>query len=81
MYPMMKCGHAANSTCNGKPSCAICVPRKEAFEIAETPNLAGRKSCCAYCRKLAESSTDLPFFEHRPTRDTDSHYCGCRGWN
>jgi hypothetical protein len=28
----------------------------------------------------APSSWKLPFFEHRPDRETDSYYCGCWGF-
>lgn len=32
-------------------------------------------------RSFAPSSPDLPFFEHKPDRDTDRYYCGCFGWD
>lgn len=28
-----------------------------------------------------DSSTSLPFFEHRPDRQFDRHFCGCWGWD
>ena len=80
-HPMMKCGHAANATSEGKPACAICVGiNPGALEIATQPELAGRKSKCSYCKRERESSSDLPFFEHRPKDAFDRHYDGCRGW-
>jgi hypothetical protein len=30
---------------------------------------------------VAPSSRSLPFFKHRPDKDTDTHYCGCWGWD
>jgi hypothetical protein len=83
MKPMMKCGHAANATTEGKPCCVICagiVPG--AYEIAEAqPDLSGRKAKCCYCSSLADSSSDLAFFAHTPDKATDNYYCGCLGWN
>jgi len=87
--PMMKCGHAANATSEGKPVCAICVGMKPgADEIDQSPpSLAGRKAICAYShgangdRGETDSRTNLPFFEHRPNEATDRYYCGCLGWN
>ena len=82
--PMMKCGHAANSTDgHGNPACVICYGiHPGASEVAEPPNLAGRKSRCVYgCGNTRDSSTELPFFEHVPDKPNDRHYCGCRGWD
>lgn len=81
---MMKCGHAANAvTADGKPCCAICAGfTPDAEIIADTaPDLTGRKARCGYCGKLTDSKISLPFFEYRPDMDTDSYYCGCRGWD
>ncbi len=84
MKPLMKCGHAANVTSNGKPACAICF----CTEIAEKqPNLEGRKAKCCYCGKIANSNgegsgyKELPFFEYKPNEEYDSYYCGCKGWD
>jgi hypothetical protein len=30
---------------------------------------------------VAPSSTSLPFFQHRPYKAFDSHFCGCWGWD
>lgn len=30
---------------------------------------------------VAPSSTDLPFFSHRPDSAHDAYYCGCYGWD
>jgi hypothetical protein len=83
--PMMLCGHAANATNarTGQPSCAICVGIHPGAETIDPnpPTLAGRQSQCAYCKKLAPSDASLAFFEHRPDREFDSHYDGCKGWD
>lgn len=76
--PMMACGHAANSTCNGKPACAICTCTVIA---KEAPSLKDRKAVCLYCNTKVPSSTNLPFFEYRPKLEYDGYYCGCRGWD
>ena len=80
---MMKCGHAANATHDGKPICAICFGiTPDAEIIADTaPDLTGRKARCKYCSEVRDSKASLPFFEYRPKQKTDSFYCGCRGWN
>ena len=45
--PMMKCGHAANSTHDGEPACAICFPHPKATEVDESPpSLEGRTARC-----------------------------------
>ena len=53
-YVMMKCGHQAQGVDrDGKPVCVICagvVPG--AYEIAEKPDLVGRKARCAYYGKM-----------------------------
>jgi hypothetical protein len=82
--PMMKCGHAANSTSNGKPACVICAGIKPGWNEIDTeaPSLEGRKARCGQCQHIVNSNSDkLAFFEHRPEREFDSYYCGCRGWD
>lgn len=84
MYnPLMKCGHVANATRDGKPICIICLNIIDgADEIANTtPNLKNRKSKCLDCGKTTESNFDLPFFKYRKNEMFDSHYCGCKGWD
>jgi hypothetical protein len=79
---LMKCGHSSLGTLNGKPVCPSCVGiNKGAEEVADIPDLTDRKASCIYCKRLVVSNTDLPFFEHRPLLETDSYYCGCKGWN
>lgn len=91
---LMKCGHTAQGKqADGQPVCVICVGiRPGATEIEDKlPELAGRFSRCKYfgsvgkkkepCRDIKQSSYSLPFFEHRPDSEYDSHYCGCWGWN
>lgn len=80
MTNMMKCGHSANATSNGKPVCVICLGINDgAREVMETPNLNGRIAVCSDCRKEVPSSVSLAFFEIGNL--TDWFYCGCRGWN
>ena len=76
MKELMKCGHSANATKDGKPFCVICM----CGEVAEKPSLAGRKAKC-YCGHITDSSYDLPFFKHEPEHEYDSYYCGHDGWN
>ena len=50
--PMMKCGHAANSTSNGRPACVICAPNPKAYQIDDNPPLLeGRMARCSYYGK------------------------------
>lgn len=64
--PMMRCGHVANATSNGKPVCVICYGiAAGADEVAEQQlNLEGRKAKCS-CGRTVDSSTSLPFFEFK----------------
>lgn len=84
MAIMMKCGHSANAVNeHGKPSCAICAGLTPNADIVDdTPlDLSKRKAKCSDCGTIKQSSTDLAFFGHKPDREYDSFYCGCRGWN
>lgn len=83
MTPMMKCGHAANAVNGDKPVCVICFMTEgdKATQIADAPDLTGRKAFCSYGGAETQSSTELPFFEHRPDKDSDRYYCGCHGWD
>ncbi len=50
-HPMMKCGHAANATSNGKPACVICAGISGGANMIvndNPPNLSGRKARCSY---------------------------------
>ena len=79
---LMKCGHVANAIYEGKICCAICAPKKEAFEeVEELPSEKGRKARCFLCNKEVDSNWDLPFFEYKPNSKFDEYYCGCRGWD
>lgn len=51
--PLMKCGHTAQGVDeNGNPVCVICYGiNAGATEIADTPDLEGRKARCAYYGK------------------------------
>ena len=81
--PMMKCGHRANSTSNGKPACVICAGISNGWNLIEDKelDLSKRKCICAYCEKVVPSTKAVAFFEHRPDKKYDAHYDGCRGWN
>jgi hypothetical protein len=93
-HPMMKCGHAANSTRvmpDGSriPSCVICAGlTPDAYTPTEEPNLAGRMARCG-CGKERPSveREQLAFFEfcgpgpRTEGHATDRFYCGCRGWD
>jgi hypothetical protein len=85
MKPMMKCGHAANATSNGKPSCVICAGISGELNMIiddNPPNLEGRMSHCAYrCGVVKPSSTKLAFFSYKIDKTHDEHYCGCMGWD
>lgn len=78
---MMACGHSANAKTSKGPCCIICFGKPEAEIMVTPPDLSGRMATCAYCKNTRESSTSLAFFEHRPTRKTDTYYCGCYGWD
>lgn len=80
---LMKCGHVAlGRTANGRPACPIClgvIPGADEVDPSN-PDLTGRIATCP-CGKTRPSEYSLPFFEHRPHRDMDCYYCGCRGWD
>lgn len=78
---MMKCGHSANATKNGKPACVICMGKPEAEQEAVAPDLTGRVAKCGYCSNKQESRIGMAFFEYRPEEETDRFYCGCGGWD
>lgn len=65
MIPLMRCGHSANGTYNGKPACVICAPDEDALLVRMPPDLTGRVARCGYCGAERPSSTDLPFFGFR----------------
>ena len=81
--PLMKCGHAANATCEDKPVCVICHGLDPGATVVDDapPRLEGRVAKCSDCGHERPSNTELAFFAHHPDRATDSFYCGCRGWN
>lgn len=82
MNYLMKCGHIANAfTHDDKPACAICLCTDVVRECRGKDGLDGREMVCPYCMKKEPSSWGAPFFEYRPNKDTDSFYCGCRGWD
>jgi hypothetical protein len=88
--PMMSCGHTANGkkylkgTQDKIPCCVIC----SCDELAtEKPDLKGRLAVCMYgnakgskCQPVPSKVT-LPFFRHEPTKEVDSFFCGCRGFD
>lgn len=48
--------------------------------MSAPPDLTGRQARCTYCKNHRESSPDLAFFQYRPAAESDSYYCGCRGF-
>lgn len=82
--PMMQCGCAANATDGkGNPSCAIHIGLHPGADkvMEQSPDLTGRTARCTYCKNTQLSSTELAFFEYRPTQKFDGFYDGCRGWD
>ena len=77
--PMMKCGHAANSTHDEKPACAICAGISPgAYIVDETPpDLTGRIAKCPYtdCDSEKPSSTNLAFFEYQGEGSHNAQCC------
>ena len=50
-HPMMKCGHAANATSDGKPSCVICHGIEGGLNMIvddAPPDLSARRARCGY---------------------------------
>ena len=50
-HPMMKCGHSANATHNGKPACAICAGISDGKNMIIDdcpPDLSMRRARCSY---------------------------------
>ena len=86
---MMKCGHAANgyAVVGGEkvPACVICAmgrPNEPAVTVDDNPpDLSQRQAKCSYCHCVKPSGGDLAFFSHKPGREFDDFYCGCRGWD
>lgn len=77
--PMMTCGHSANGKKaeNKDPVCVIC----NCDEVAPSQDFSMRMAKCIYgCGSQANSSVNLPFFEHKPKEEFDIFYSGCRGW-
>jgi len=88
-HPMMKCGHRANGIAKGPddtetPICVLCGGLTDNAEITvPEPDLSKRIAKCCYCNreKPSDSKLGLAFFEHCPSEEFDSYYCGCRGWD
>ena len=90
MLYLMKCGHIALGTKDGKPVCPICYGinsgAEEVVQVIDetkepTKGLEGRYARCNDCGKLTPSRWNLPFFEYRPNEEYDSYYDGCYGWD
>jgi hypothetical protein len=89
--PLMQCGHAAQGTMeipnfsgDGKIDifcCVICNGRESRVVSEPVPSLVGRIAKCTYCKKTESSSLSLPFFEYSPSKEFDSFYDGCEGWD
>lgn len=78
---LMECGHTNNALHNGEPACAGCGCYNAVREVIGSDGIEGRTAECEACRLTTSSKWSLPFFHHRPDRETDSYYCGCRGWD
>lgn len=98
---ILKCGCNAMAQHNnahdgleaGHPTCIV----HSCCEIAQDPDLTGRRMRCAYygnttyknecrsckgvCSHESESSLNTPFFQYKPEQDFDEFYCGCRSWD
>jgi len=62
--PMMGCGHAANATSNGEPSCCICAGiHPGATTVIEMPDLTGRMARCTCGNEEPSNPARLAFFE------------------
>ena len=79
---MLKCGCRAVGSVQAADGtrAPYCVTHG-CSEIAPDPDLTGRQARCPYCKKVRDSSVDLPFFSMRDDQPFDSFYCGCRGWD
>jgi hypothetical protein len=76
---MMRCGHAANGIRDGdpnKPCCVICDP-PEAYEVAPTPDLAGRKARCAYYGTMFKQGPAIGANECAICKKRTDHVCHC----
>jgi len=82
LMPAMACGHTAQSKDeDGNPVCVICAGiTPDARREAAKPDLEGREAKCT-CGKTVPSEVGLAFFKHQEDLETDSFYCGCRGWD
>jgi hypothetical protein len=86
---MMKCGHAANATWEGKPVCAIHMGIDPgATETVDPPDLSGREMVCVYARgrggprhRPIPSDSRAAYFAHKPLKEYDEFYDGCFGWD
>ena len=63
-HPLIECGHAANSTHDGKPSCVICVctgDHQKALTVAKVqPDLQGEPQTVIHLRGELPQSTQVP---------------------
>jgi hypothetical protein len=83
---LMACNHVANGTDGlGNPVCVMCTgftPNASIIASKDDIDLSNRMAKCAEgrCSNQQPSSFKLAFFNYHPTSNTDSYYCGCRGW-
>jgi hypothetical protein len=81
---ILTCGCAPNCKLNldGKGYVDGCGPHLCVTFAKEQPDLSNRIASC-FCGRTAPSKDPqyLAFFTHKPSRDTDEFYCGCRGWD
>jgi len=71
-------GRIARCSCRAGPGCEANArasqKRFRGGEVQYGAVPAGGKTA------EAPSSTELPFFQHKPDESVDSYYCGCMGW-
>jgi hypothetical protein len=83
--PLMQCGCVATASHAMMPIClAHYGIHPGAARVApERPSLKGRWAQCRDCRKFVKSNYRLAYFRlgDRFGGSTDSHYCGCSGWD
>jgi len=80
-YPMMKCGHRAQSqNGDGALLCIICAGINEgADKVAEEVTKKRIAECS--CGSLASSLESIAFYKKNKPSELDEYYCGHSGWS
>jgi hypothetical protein len=71
------CGDDVGWTCWLHP--LDTVPMKESEILSFKKTIESRQASCS-CGLKKKSDPALPFFNIRLGQETDSFYCGCKGW-